>query len=81
LILSTIPTQTRTGWSINDDVVMARVDLATGLFLFLAWSSLLFTLVSAHPPQSSSTGEFSFRVLILSNRYALAYKMKRKKKI
>nr|CAH0113242.1 unnamed protein product [Daphnia galeata] len=33
---------------------MARVDLATGLLFFLAWSSFLF--VSAHPPQTSSAG-------------------------
>jgi hypothetical protein len=58
LSFSTIPSQKRTGWSINDDVVMARVDLATGLLFFLAWSSFLF--VSAHPPQTSSGNKESW---------------------
>jgi hypothetical protein len=37
---------------------MARVDLATGLLFFLAWSSFLF--VSAHPPQTSSGNQESW---------------------
>ena len=94
LSFSTIPSQRRTGWSINDDVVMARVDLATGLLFFLvAWSSFLFTFVSAHPPQTSSGKKsvawasffffffYSFD-FIKFFYYALAsYKKQKKKKI